>query len=140
MSLRDHLQAIYDERGELTPALVVAVARDDRHPLHDRFDWNNTTASEKWRRHQAHELIKSVRITYTSSKTGALASIRAFHATREPETNRYVYQPTEVVMQNPMAMRLLLAEMERDWQALKRRWEEVEEFWDMVGGDLRNVA
>jgi hypothetical protein len=137
MSLRDHLQAIYDERGELTPALVVDVARDDRHPLHTRFEWNNTLAAEKYRRHQAHELIKSVRLTYQSPRTGEPVSIRAFHAVRKPDTNRYAYEPTAVVMQDPMVMRLLLAEMHRDWEAFKRRYEEFEEFWAMVTGEVR---
>lgn len=136
MSLRDHLQAIYDERGELTPALVVNVARDNRHPLHSRFNWNDTQAAEKWRQHQAHELIKSVRIVYTSAKTGSPITLRAFHAVKKPDTDRYVYEPTAVVMRDPMVMNLLRAEMYRDWQALKRRYEEFEEFWDMVGGEL----
>lgn len=137
MSLRDHLQAIYDERGELTPALVVDVARDDRHPLHMRFEWNNTQAAERWRRQQAHELIKSVRITYTSARTGGPISIRAFHAVKREDTKKYAYEPTAVIMQDPMVMRLLLAEMRRDWEAFKRRFEDFEEFWDMVESDLR---
>ena len=136
MSLRDHLQAIYDERGELTPALVVDVARDTTHPLHSRFEWNDTRAAEKFRIYQAHHLIRSVRISYTNPQTNASTSIRAFHATKIPETNRYVYQPTAVVMQDPMVMRLLLAEMRRDWEALKRRFEAFEEFWDLVEGDF----
>ena len=137
MSLREHLQAIYDERGELTPALVVDAARDNRHPLHTRFDWVNNRAAEKWRQHQAHELIKSVRITYQSPRTGEAISIRAFHAMRNPDTQKFVYQPTEVIAQDPMAMRLKLAEMRRDWEAFKRRYDEFEEFWDMVEADLR---
>jgi hypothetical protein len=137
MSLRDHLQAIYDERGELTPALIVDVARDDRHPLHGRFEWNNTVAAEKYRRDQAHNLIKSVRLTYVSAKTQEPISIRAFHAVRRLDTNQYAYEPTQVIMQNPMAMRLLLTEMRRDWAAFKRRYEEFEEFWAMIIDDAR---
>jgi hypothetical protein len=137
MSLREHLQAIYDERGKLTPALVVDVARDSQHPLHDRFEWNDTVAAENYRRHRAHELIRSVRICYTSTRNGQSVSIRAFHAVKQPETNRYAYEPTAVVMQDPMVMRLLRAEMRREWEALKRRYEEFEEFWDLVEGDFR---
>jgi hypothetical protein len=33
MSLRDQLQAIYNERGKLTPTIVVDEARDESHPL-----------------------------------------------------------------------------------------------------------
>jgi hypothetical protein len=140
MSLREHLQAIYNERGQLTPALVVDVARDEQHPLHLRFEWNDTAAAEKYRRHQAHNLIRSVRICYTSPKGGEPVSIRAFHAIQDPETRKYAYEPTAVVMQDPMVRRLLLAEMQRDWQSLRRRYEELEEFWDLIEGDLRIEA
>lgn len=137
MSLRDHLQAIYDERGELTPALVVDVARDDRHPLHTRFEWNNTMAAEKYRRGQAHELIRSVRLTYISTKTNEPITIRAFHAVKKSDTNQYAYEPMQIIMQDPMVMRLLLTEMRRDWEAFKRRYEEFEEFWAMIVDDAR---
>jgi hypothetical protein len=138
MSLRDHLQAIYDERGELTPALVVDVARDNRHPLHTRFEWNNTIAAEKYRRVQAHDLIRSVRVNYTSPKTGNPISIRAFHAVKKDDgTRKYAYEPAAVVIQDPMIMRLLRAEMRRDWEALKRRYENFEEFWDLVESEVR---
>jgi len=140
MSLREHLQAIYNERGQLTPALVVDVARDEQHPLHLRFEWNDTAAAEKYRRHQAHNLIRSVRICHASPKGGEPVSIRAFHAIQDPTTRKYVYEPTAVVMQDPMVRRLLLAEMQRDWQALRRRYEELEEFWDLIEGDLRIEA
>jgi len=137
MSLREHLQAIYDERGELTPALVVDVARDDTHPLHTRFEWNDAVAAEKHRREQAHQLIKSVRISYTNTRTGTPISIRAFHAVKRPDTNRYAYEPTAVVMQDPAIMQLLRMEMHREWQAFRRRYEEHEEFWAMVTDDVR---
>lgn len=138
MSLRDHLQAIYDERGTLTPALVVDVARDDQHPLHTRFIWNDTEAAERYRRHQAHLLIKSVRINYTSNKTGDVISVRAFHAIRQPEPpNTYAYKPTAVVIQDPMIMQLLRLQMRREWEAMKRRYEEHEEFWAMLVDDVR---
>lgn len=137
MSLREHLQAIYDERGELTPALVVDVARDNAHPLHARFEWDDALAAEKHRRTQAHQLIRSVRVSYTNTKTGAPISIRAFHAVRRPDTGKYAYEPTAVVMQDPAIMQLLRVEMYREWQAFRRRYEEHEEFWAMVTDDVR---
>lgn len=140
MSLRDHLQAIYDERGELTPALVVDVARQDDHPLHARFEWNDTVAAERYRREQAHRLIRSVRVNYRSAKTQSTISIRAFHAVPRVDDSgkqKFNYVPTETVINDPIVSRLILADMERDWQALKRRWEEFEEFWQLVGGDAR---
>ncbi len=54
MNLRDHFQAIYDQHGQLTPALVVQVARPKDHPLHDRvFDKPTKEAAEMWLIHCA---------------------------------------------------------------------------------------
>lgn len=140
MSLRDVLQALYDERGKLTPALVVDVARDPDHVLHNRFEWDDSVAGERYRRDQAHELIRSVRVNYVSARTEEPLSIRAFQAVKDPDDTdgrKYVYVPTEAVVQDPIVMRLILADMERDWRNLRRRWEEFDEFWNMVGEDVR---
>jgi hypothetical protein len=55
------LQAIETEHGKVTAALVVEAARDPEHPWHDRIDWNDDTAAERWRLTQARALIRSVR-------------------------------------------------------------------------------
>lgn len=137
MSLQAQLQAIYNERGELNPALVVDVARDPTHPLHVRFDWNDSTAAEKYRRQQAHKLIRSVRVTYVSNRTGTPITIRAFHAIQQEDTKAYAYEPTAVVIQDPIAIQLLRAQMQREWAAMQRRYADIEEFWEMVADDAQ---
>ena len=105
MSLRDVLQALYDERGKLTPALVVDVARDPDHVLHNRFEWDDSVAGERYRRDQAHELIRSVRVNYVSARTEEPLSIRAFQAVKDPDDTdgrKYVYVPTEAMVQDPI--------------------------------------
>jgi hypothetical protein len=138
-SLRDHLQAIYDDHGELTPALVVDEARPKSHPLHSRFEWNNTVAGERWRQAQAQELIRSVKVVYrepTEKEPGR--SVRAFHAVRRENGN--VYEPVDKVVDDPFMKRLVLADMEREWKALRRRYEQFAEFAEMVRADLEEAA
>lgn len=50
--------------GVLTAEAVVAAARDSDSPLHDSFDWSDTTAAMKWRLHQARNLILKIRVVY----------------------------------------------------------------------------
>lgn len=139
MSLRDHLQAVHDEHGELTPALVVNAARAKTHPLHDRFTWDNRAAGEQWRRHQAAELIRSVRLTYREATEDEKArSVRAFHAVRGPAG--HAYQPAEAVAADPFTRQLVLADMEREWKALRRRYEAFSEFVQMVRADVEEAA
>lgn len=139
--LRGLLQTVYDDNGRLTPQLVVDAARPKRHPLHNRFEWNNAVAGEAWRVHQAHELIQSVRVTYRdATETDVGASGRAFIAVPVDSGNRiYVYEPAEVVALDPMKRTLVLHEMERGWQDLKRRYGDFSEFVDMVRADLVGV-
>lgn len=134
MSLRDQLQAIYDQAGTLTPALVVDTARDPGHPLHDRFDWDNAVAGEAWRKHQAHELITSVKIVYREHEDGRQDKVRAYHAVRN-ETG-FVYEPADVIAKDPLKSKILLQDMEREWRALRRRYQQFSEFFEMVRRDL----
>ena len=137
--LRDSLQKIYDKHGELTPELVVKEASDPAHPLHSRFNWDDRVAAESWRREQAHQLIRSVRVVYREAdgKAGD-KSIRAFHAVRSERG--YVYEPTEKVIADPFLTKLVLADMKREWQALKRRYEQFDEFLSMIREDIDGAA
>jgi len=135
MTVKEALQAIYDKHGQLTPELVVQVARSKAHPLHSHvFDREPKEAAEAWYRHQAHELIQSVRIVYRDNNDKAL-DIRAWHAVRG-ETG-YVYEPAEKIAHNEFQSRLLLQEMEREWRQLKSRYETFHEFWEMINREAK---
>lgn len=137
MSLRDQLQAIYDEQGKLTPKLVLDTARDPEHPLHSHFEWRDDIAAERYRLDQARTLIRSVRVVYKPAETEEQAPIagRAYHAVRDVE-DEYRYEPAEKVAADPLLTKLVLADMEREWRGLKRRYEQFAEFHEMVRRDL----
>lgn len=130
--LREHLQAIYEAHGELTPELVVQAARRKNHPLHSVvFDRPVNEAAEAWYRERAHELIQSVRVVYREAdENGPEKSVRAFHAIRR-ETG-YIYEPVEKVADDPFTRRLLLNDMRREWEQFKTRYETFEEFLSLV--------
>lgn len=136
-SLRDQLQAVYDQRGALTPNVLVDEARDPNHPLHARFEWDDSVAGERWRKHQAHELIQSVRITYRAP-SGEKRDVRAFHAVRGEKG--HAYEPVEKVVRDDIMTKIVMQDMQREWKALKRRYEQFEEFSKMVIEDLRAAA
>jgi hypothetical protein len=48
--------------GFLTPQEVVNEARKTNSPLHNCFDWNDSTAAEQWRLQQARQLITSINL------------------------------------------------------------------------------
>jgi hypothetical protein len=137
--LREELQRIYEDHGSLTPQIVLDKARVPTHPLHNRFDWDDATAAESWRREQAHELIRIARVVYRQADDNSEEkTVRAFHAVRNDKG--YAYEPAEKVAADPFTARLVLNEMEREWQALKRRYQQFDEFLAMVRNDVEGAA
>ena len=85
--LRSALTASYIRNGQLTPQIVVDEARPETAPLHDRFEWDDATAGEAYRRTQAADLIRSVRIVFTDKEpSGERKYVRALaDFGREPQ-------------------------------------------------------
>ncbi len=127
--LRDQLQAIYDEHGDLTPTVVVAEARRKSHPLHHRFEWDDKTAGDKYREVQAYDLIRSVKITYRDSK-GKPQTVRYWHPVRADTP--LAFDPLSTIVDDEVAMQVLLRVAERDWKVMHGRYGHLKEFWDMV--------
>lgn len=60
----DELERILDENdGLLTVSAVVEAARSETSPLHKHFDWDDSSAGEKYREWQARTLIQKCKIT-----------------------------------------------------------------------------
>jgi hypothetical protein len=138
MSLRDQLEMIREKHGYLDPEVVVAEARHKNHPLHGRFEWDDKVAGEAWRREQAHRLIQSVRIKYTANEQPK--DVRAYLPVPRPDSPRPTYEPTEDVMRDEFTRRIVLAQMEREWQTLKSRYGDLTEFGVMVAASLEGAA
>jgi hypothetical protein len=132
--LREELLAVRAEHGRLTPAALVEAATPKTHPLHSRFEWDNKVAGHKYRLSQARELIRVVKTAYVDAK-GAPERVRFFHAI--PDEQGMAYQPADEVVHNDVATQILLNSMEREWRALRKRYERFAEFKSMVLGDLK---
>lgn len=126
--LREHLLAIGEKRGRLTPHIVLEEARDPEHPLHSRFEWDDGKAAESYRLDQARHLFRVCRLAYVTPK--GPATIRAFHSMRDEIGP--VYESTDTIAEDPLLTKLLLQSMERDWRALKAKYGRFDEFWRMV--------
>ena len=130
--LRSELQTIYDKNGELTPKLIVKTAGRKTHPLHNHFEWDDKVAGPRFREIQAYELIRSIKITYTN-KDGSKEQIRFWHPVRLESPS--VYDPLDKIVDDPIMREILLRQMERAWNELKRKYDTFDEFWQMVGRD-----
>lgn len=137
--LRGELLAVRGQHGKLTPQIVVDVARDPGHPLHSRFEWDDTVAGEAWRRQQAHELIRKAKAVFREAdESGPEKSVRAFVAVRAADG--HVFDPVEEVAEDPFRRQLVLADMERRWKELFQQFKEFEEFLSLVRQDIGDAA
>lgn len=135
-AVREHLQAIYDQHGRLTPEIVVDAVRSKSHPLHAHvFDRAPKEAAAAWYRSRAHDLIKSVRVSYGPEDSPRI--VRAFHAVRiSDQDSGFTYEPVEKVASDEFLRSLVLRDMEREWKQLLKRYEDFEEFLSMVREDI----
>lgn len=104
-------------RQVLLPSDVVRVARAPDHPLHSRFEWDDTKAAHKWRLDQARELIASVRVEFEQSP-GKVVKVHAYHHVREAGPG---YYDTETIVRHESLRAALVREMTEDIRQLSKR-------------------
>lgn len=139
MSVRDELLAIRDRHGRLNPGLVVEEARSEDHPLHHRFCWEDEEAAEKYRLMQAAALIRSVKVIRRDLEPMELRAFLHVPGTADDDGAKSLssYVPEEEVRADPRMATLVLAQMEREWRLLKRRWAaHQQDFLAVVRTDL----
>jgi len=138
MTLREALQDIYDRHDKLTAALVVEEARlqntDAGKILHGSLEWDDAAAGEAWRLEQARGLIRRYKVSYTK-EDGTKGKVRAFCSVNTE--NGHVFEPIVDIREDPINRKILLASMEREWKALLRRYEQFEEFFELVEEDMK---
>lgn len=142
MNLRDELQAIYDQHGRLTPALVVEAARPKNHPLHGMvFDRSKADAADAWYLHQAHKLIQRVRVTKAEAEVeNGTAGIRRYHAVRGNGPEDYVYEPIDKIVEDPFLFQSLKRELERAVSQAQHKQDELLEYVQRIAKEDRRAA
>lgn len=136
--VREELQAVYDSEGDLTPSLVLDRARSEKSPLHGYFEWNDSVAGEKFRLGQAQKLITKVKVVYRNAD-GESKKVRKWHAVQAP-TQDWNYRPIDEIADDDLASKILLADMRRDIENLKKRYANVAGFFEMAREILKTDA
>jgi hypothetical protein len=138
------LIALQERLGRgLTPTDVVEEGKKPKSDLHRFFEWDvNKAAHQAWLT-RAQDLIQKchVDVTITPRKT---VSVRAFvHIQPLNEEGEVdfrapgVYEPIATVARDPELRERVLAQMEREWKALRARYRAHEEaFLALVQQDI----
>jgi hypothetical protein len=83
------LDRLYEEHGNITTDLVLRTARDPKHPLHQYFEWDDEAAAEKYRQHQALQMIMASKMVVVLEKAANGGPPRVV-ASERPEVRRLV--------------------------------------------------
>jgi hypothetical protein len=118
-----------DSGGAVNPAAVVDAARDEGHPLHAAFVWDDTVAAERYRLAQARELIHSVRVVLAGGGEPQLAYVSV--TVRGTDARGYV--PARVALTeadyHAQSLREALAALE----GFRRRYAHLTELAEVFG-------
>ncbi len=123
----------------LTPDMVVEAARDPDSALHERFEWDDSTAAEEYRRLQAAKLIREVTVVVEHrpnrdvqvhteaplASHGRLQHARAFHAIGG------AYRPLDVVLADAEYRRELKQAAYRELKAFRKKYALLSELADV---------
>ena len=65
----EELHRIQQKHGKITPVLVVNESKSIHSVLHSLFDWNDTSAAEKYRQQQARGIIDNIVVVNIDGRT-----------------------------------------------------------------------
>jgi hypothetical protein len=120
------LVAIRKSKGSVTPAAVVEDARAASSPLHRYFDWDDSSAAEKFRLVQASNLIRKVQIMVSVNDEQQPVR-RWLHVVREEQ---HEYIPQAEVAEDPELSAQVIEAARQALEGWSRRFEIYSELFD----------
>jgi len=129
---REIKKALTDVRkkyGSITPANVVDFARPPSSPLHRFYDWDDSSAAEKYRLLQASAMIRRVMVFV--EQDGQRVPARVYLNVVEGGTREY--QPSVEVLSDTEKRAQIMAEMKQDVESMIRRYR----LYDFCGNAIK---
>ena len=118
--LREVLTGLYQQHGQLTPAIVVDAARDPASPLHGEFVWDVNVAAERHWLDRARQILRRVPVWRPVEHRRALR-VPAFIRDPAAADRQQGYVPiASLPRRSASAQRVINDELERVLGALKR--------------------
>jgi hypothetical protein len=121
---------IIEQSKELNAQAVVDYARTHiDSELYSVFDWDDSSAAEKYRRGVASTVISTIRVEIIEDdKKKTNKPIKAFVQT----TRLQNYEPIEVVVKDVDKYQLLLEKAYRELNSIKDKYTELEEIQELL--------
>ena len=121
----EEIQTIGDS---YTPKDILAYARENEESeLHKCFDWNDTTAAEKWRIHTARQICCSLKVVVTQENKEPVA-YRLIQTDKEEKA----YKPVTFTVRNDDEYSRLLKQAKEELAAFKKRYKSIVELESVI--------
>lgn len=120
----DEIMSIGDE---VSAAQILEKARDAGTELHKCFDWDDTSAAEKYRLYQARQVVHHL-VVKTVSDEHEKPSVRLFHKAE----NTSGYKPITVVVRDQTEYEKLLERAMAELRAFKEKYHSLSELEEIL--------
>lgn len=95
------IDSLKDDNGHITTEQVVESAKNEKSPIHNCFDWDDTEAAEQWRLQQARSLISViVEVTIIENEEVEQRSFHSVHEKNESGESITVYVTLKDAVEN----------------------------------------
>jgi hypothetical protein len=112
--------------GLLTEESILSAAKSKKHPLHDRFTWDDTEAARQWRLEEARDLIRSVYVTIQQPPHPSV-TVRAYASLPRDRESGSGYRAINDIMSQADLRTELLNTALSELDALKKRYSNLNE-------------
>lgn len=119
-------EQIIEEKGELSSETVLDEARNEDSKIHRFFEWDDRIAGEQYRRSQALNMINNLTVIIKTKKE---TPVKAFVKIRTEDKNEYKHIKT--VIENTNDYEYLLNKIEKELEALRKRYEALLDITDI---------
>jgi len=117
------LAALKKKRKTILPAEVVDFARDPNTALHSRFTWEDSEAAEKWRLHEARNIL---RVAVFVPK-GSTKPIRAYVSLRDDRSAAGGYRSVVDVLSDAELRDKMLREALEEFRLFQQKYRVLSE-------------
>jgi len=125
-SVGDELTRIKDTKsGRFKPEDVVRKAKAKRSVLHQYFDWDDSTASAKYRIEQAKYLIRCVQVVVVTETMDEPRAFRAFVSIERD--NSHSYMDTQTVLSDSELRAQMLESALKELASFKQKYKDLTE-------------
>lgn len=117
--------------GEVTPEQLVEAAKDKKSELHKCFDWDNRVAAEKWRKHQARQIMCFLVIRNEDEDGNQQAPVVRYMY----KTDTGGYKPSKMIFKQDDEYQKLLQRVDGELHAIKQKYAYIQErdyIWELI--------